>query len=84
VIDTQTAPNSGLLANQPVGSVPAVNIALAPPFIMTPTSTPQTYTIEAVQQLPSAAYGSNRVVLNSVTFSITAGISVNGTVGTVK
>jgi hypothetical protein len=55
-------------------------------------TTPQTYPIAALQQLP-AGYGNNSstttpitnpAVLNTVTFTFASGFSVNGAVGTVK
>jgi hypothetical protein len=83
---TATAPAGGLWTNRP-----AVTFELASPtppnYVSTTATTPQTYTLAAVQQLPSSAYaigGLNPAILNSVTFTFAAGYSVNGTVGTVK
>jgi hypothetical protein len=50
------------------------------------TMTPPTYTIAAIQTLPSvyATSTSNPAVLNTLTFTLTSSFGVNGTVGTVK
>jgi hypothetical protein len=85
-----TAPN--LASLQASGglwtSAPSLTFETAP-YIPSTTS-PQTYTIAAIQTLPSPAYVSpstspvppNPAILNTLTFTV--GFNVNSTVGTVK
>jgi hypothetical protein len=67
---------------------PPITFELAP--YITASTTAQTYTIVTVQQLPTGYPVSttppllNPAILSTVTFSTTSGLSVNGTVGTVK
>jgi hypothetical protein len=77
-------PNSGLWT-----TAPKITFEVAP-YINTSATTAQTYTIAAIQTLPSGYALStttaplNPAVLNTLTFTTTSGFNVNGTVGTVK
>jgi hypothetical protein len=79
-ITAAATPNSGLYT-----TAPPITFEVAS-YISTSSTAPLTYTIAAVQTLPSAyaTSSSNPTVLNTLTFTTTSGFSVNGTVGTVK
>jgi hypothetical protein len=84
-ITTTGAPNSGLWT-----TAPKISFEVAP-YINTSATTAQTYTIAAVQTLPSPGYAVsttaptlNPAILQTLTFTTTSGFNVNGTVGTVK
>jgi len=79
-ITTATTPNNGLYT-----TATPITFEVAP-YITTSTTTAQTYTIAAIQTLPSAypTSATNPTVLNTLTFASTSGFNVNGTVGTVK
>jgi len=84
---TATTPVGGLYA----GASPITFETLGPlTKITASTATPPTYTIAAVQTLPSGyalsttAPTLNPAILNTLTFTTTSGFNVNGTVGTVK
>jgi hypothetical protein len=85
-ITTVTTPNSGL------DSTVAPITFEVQSYINTSVTTAQTYTIAAIQTLPSSyALNStsttvpvNPTVLNTLTFTTSSGFNVNGTVGTVK
>jgi hypothetical protein len=55
-------------------------------YINTSVTAAQTYTIAAIQTLPSSYVASttNPTILNTLTFTTSSGFNVNGTVGTVK
>jgi hypothetical protein len=82
-VTVTTTPNGAMYT-----SAPPITFELAP--YITASTTAQTYTIVAVQQLPAGYPVSttppllNPAILSTVTFSTTSGLSVNGTVGTVK
>jgi hypothetical protein len=80
-VQTALAPGGALELTAPLLSI---NLAQ---YITPSTTAAQTYTLQVTQQLPAgypAVTGVNPLLLNSVTFSVTSGYSVNGTVGTVK
>jgi hypothetical protein len=84
---TATTPVGGLYT----GALPITFETLVPlTKITASTATPPTYTIAAVQTLPSGyalsttAPTLNPAILSTLTFTITPPFNVNGTVGTVK
>jgi hypothetical protein len=79
-VTSATTPNSGLYTNASPATFEVQS------YINTSVTTAQTYTIAAIQTLPSvyAASTTNPSILNTLTFTTTSGFNVNGTVGTVK
>jgi hypothetical protein len=82
-ITAATTPAGGLYTSAPAITFETLAVLKT---ITASTMTPPTYTIAAMQTLPSnyATSTTNPVVLNSLTFSLTSPFGVNGTVGTVK